>query len=178
MVDLFWLGAIGIVTSNLVKDKQLLFLSCSVCLVSFGMICLVFKANRLVKKFKFISFSRFIDNVRVNKKTIALPMICSFLCNLNNAIIIGLLFKATHSYSYIFYPIAVFPASTIASVVPVTPLGLGTREATFLYFLNDILPAETIVASSLLYTLLSQILLGICGAIYLSIRSRNSKYIS
>ena len=165
--DVFCLGLIGLSATAILEFNILIYASVLMVLVASLIFFIILLNSKLFEKLKFVSFEKIVGNLRSDIKIILKPLAFSFLCSLNNALFLGFLFKSIEQSTEILKPIAVLPIATIASAIPITPMGFGTRDGAFLFFLSDFIMPEKILASSLLYILLSQVMLGTIGLIFI-----------
>ena len=98
----------------------------------------------------------------------------SICCSSNNLLVMGLLLKSTDSQALVSHSFAASPIAAIAGSIPISPLGLGTRDGALAYLLRNHLPSESSLSASLLYAFATQLLLGIIGLpLLLRYRNRN-----
>ena len=161
--DIFCLGLIGVSAAIILQIDILTYASVLMVLVASLIFFIILLNSKLIEKLKFVSFEKIVGNFKSDVKIIFKPLAFSFLCSLNNALLLGFLFKSIEQSTEILKPIAVSPIATLASALPITPMGFGTRDGAFLFFLSDFIMPEKILAASLLYILLSQVALGTIG---------------
>ena len=161
--DIFCLGLIGLCAAAILEFNILSYASVLMVIAASLIFCIILLNSKLIEKLKFVSFEKIVGNLKTDIKIIFKPLAFSFLCSLNNALFLGFLFKSIEQSTEILKPIAVLPIATLASAIPITPMGFGTRDGAFLFFLSDFITPEMILAASLLYILLSQVALGTIG---------------
>ena len=165
--DVFCLGLIGLSAATFLEINILSYASILMIVSTSLLFFIILLNSRLIEKLKFVSFVKVVDKFRSDKKIVIKPFAYSFLCSLNNSLFLGFLFKSVEQSIKMIEPIAVLPIATLASALPITPMGFGTREGAFLFFLKDCILPEKILAASLLYILLSQVLFGCIGTFFL-----------
>ena len=161
--DVFCLGLIGLSVATIIEFKIIYYPSVLMIAAATFIFFIILWNSKLIEKLKFVSFEKIVSNFKCHRRILFNPLAFSFLCSLNNALFLGFLFKSIEQSTEILKPIAVLPIATLASALPITPMGLGTRDGAFLFFLSDFIMPEKILAASLLYILLSQVALGIIG---------------
>ena len=161
--DIFCLGLIGVSAAVILQINILSYASVLMVIAGSLIFFIILLNSKLIEKLKFVSFKKFVGNCESDVRIIFKPLAFSFLCSLNNALFLGFLFKSIEQSTEILKPIAVSPIATLASAIPITPMGFGTRDGVFLFFLSDFIIPEKILAASLLYILLSQVALGTIG---------------
>lgn len=171
--DIFCLGLIGVSAAVILQINILSYASVLMVIAGSLIFFIILLNSKLIEKLKFVSFEKIVGNFRSDVNIIFKPLAFSFLCSLNNALFLGFLFKSIEQSTEILKPIAVFPIATLASVIPITPMGFGTRDGVFLFFLSDFIMPEKILAASLLYIFLSQIALGTIGLFFFTKRGDN-----
>jgi hypothetical protein len=62
---------------------------------------------------------------------------------------------------------AILPAATFAGLVPITPAGVGTRDAALLFLAGGVIDPAALLAASIVYTLFGYFFLGACGLPFL-----------
>ena len=161
--DIFCLGLIGLSAAAILEFNILSYASVLMIIAASLIFFIILWNSKLIEKLKFVSFEKIVGNFKSDVRVIFKPLAFSFLCSLNNALFLGFLFKSIELSTEILKPIAVLPIATLASAIPITPMGFGTRDGAFLFFLSDFIMPEKILAASLLYILLSQVTLGTIG---------------
>ena len=173
--DVFCLGLIGLSTAAILEFNILTYASVLMVLAASLIFIIILLNSKLIEKLKFVSFEKIVGNFKSDVRIIFKPLAFSFLCSLNNAILLGFLFRSIEQSTEILKPIAVLPIATLASAIPITPMGFGTRDGAFLFFLSDFIMPEKILAASLLYILLSQVTLGIIG-LFVFLKRGDNRY--
>lgn len=173
--DVFCLGLIGLSTAAILEFNILTYASVLMVLAASLIFFIILLNSKLIEKLKFVSFEKIVGNFKSDVRIIFKPLAFSFLCSLNNALLLGFLFRSIEQSTEILKPIAVLPIATLASAIPITPMGFGTRDGAFLFFLSDFILPEKILAASLLYILLSQVALGTIG-LYVFLKRGDNRY--
>ena len=164
IADIICLSLIGIIASILTKSILPSLLSSLFLILSFFALVLIFKANKIPIIRKKLTYQieggfKYFNN----KKVISCAFAASFVCCINNILLMSLLLKAVYKESPLLQSFATSPTASIAGALPLTPMGMGTRDGTLVYLLRNHIPKESALAGSFLYMVSSQIFIGIIG---------------
>jgi uncharacterized membrane protein YbhN (UPF0104 family) len=102
-----------------------------------------------------------------NKKNLFLAFITAASFWMLVSSIMGCLLKAFDPNNTFVHAFAVTPPSIFAGLVPVSLWGVGTRDGTLAYFLQEITAPEVAISAGFLYTVLVYWLLGLIGTPFL-----------
>ena len=103
----------------------------------------------------------------IGKKDKGLLIMYSFIYQLSEFINTYLLFKALGVTIPFPLLLTVIPLFMVINSLPVTILGLGTREASMIFFLSAYAPAPALLGGSLLVTLVEYVLPVVGGLLYI-----------
>jgi uncharacterized membrane protein YbhN (UPF0104 family) len=164
LADIICLSLIGIVSSILTKSLIPSLLSSFFLILSFFALVLILKTNKipLLKKEIIEQIESGIKCFK-NKKIIFCAFGASFVCCINNIMLMGLLLKTVYIESPMLQVFATSPTASIVGALPLTPMGMGTRDGALVYLLANHIPKESALAGSFLYMVSSQIFIGIIG---------------
>ncbi|MBK8805556.1 MAG: flippase-like domain-containing protein [Bacteroidales bacterium] len=182
IIGLVCLCIIGIIASFFIDIIQVKFLIYVFSLILSGILFLIFnnwcfkvinsffsKRKRFKKFFEYISTLHKAVYSFPLKKNLIPTIFLIFLLQINNTIIVYLLFKATGSNIPFVYHLVSMPIINIISMIPITIGGIGIRDGAFVFMYSLIgIPKEIIVGVSILnYVIVTLIPAGIGGVFYL-----------
>lgn len=166
IIDIFSLLTISLLGFILIK-KYFLSLTIFIIILSIALfVLIVYKIYKKTNKsFKiFDNFWEIIEKIKQNKINFCYSILSSFVNWLVSILMLFILFIAFDQYVNFAIIMSYFPLAIFFGLVPISLAGMGTREASLIFFLSTYnIPASIILLAGLSYSLIAYIIFSLVG---------------